>query len=177
MARYRSTINRYLSNIKKGKHDQIFDLIHFAGNHMRGIACHYLVNKSHCDDVITDACERAYIYIKYFDEDKDGYNWLCKIIENIARDYNREDLKYVNSEMQSVIATNTNNDLDAALFKVDLNKALQDTDEINREIAFRRYILDETEEAIGKALGISKSGVCQRLKKIRQLISKYFKYN
>ena len=77
MSRYAKEVNACLSEIQKGNRAQFAVLFDLTANHLRVIAKKYLFNKSDCDDVVSDAYLKVYQYINTFDNNQDGYNWLC----------------------------------------------------------------------------------------------------
>lgn len=90
MSKFRLEINRLLNKIKKGdklKQQILFDTTY---NHLKIIALMYAKDKNDYEDILLESYLRAFKYINNFDSKKDGYNWLCKIVENVSYDYNNK---------------------------------------------------------------------------------------
>ena len=91
MSFYKREVNLILLAIKKGNVERRADLIEITHKPLRRIAKRYLINKSNILDVIQSSYLRVFQYIKSFDKDKDGYNWLCKIVQHVAYDFNKKE--------------------------------------------------------------------------------------
>lgn len=58
---------------------------------------------------------------------------------------------------------------------IDLFTAMKDVDDVDKEILRMRFYEDMTLEDIGKEIGITKTAVCKRVKRILRGMSKHFK--
>lgn len=94
-------VNSILHDIKKGSKQKEKELFDYTYNHLKVIAPTYARNKNDYEDILVDAYLKAFKYAQSFNEKKNGYNWLCKIVQNVAYDYN---LKYVNENSLSDIS-------------------------------------------------------------------------
>ena len=79
-------VNKILLKIQKGdeKHKNI--LLDTTWNHLLKIAYRYAYIKADAEDILVEAFSRAFDYINAFNNEKDGYNWLCTIVKNVAID-------------------------------------------------------------------------------------------
>lgn len=165
MSKYAKEVNKLLKAIKQGDtsvFDKLFDL---TANHLIGVAAYYLENKSFCEDVVADVFEKVFIYIYTYDEEQDGYNWMCKITENVARGYNRKYSKEL-SLFEVGAVRETKQELQTDEIRFDVSSAIDKLDSESRELIYQRYYFDRSYEDIGKALNLTKSAVKKRIDKI-----------
>lgn len=89
MSQYKRIVNKLLLHIKSGDKEKINDLFKLTFDHIKIIAITNLFNKNDYEDVVEESFLRIIKYIGSFNHLKDGYNWICKIVENVAKDFNR----------------------------------------------------------------------------------------
>ncbi len=65
------------------------ELCDYTYNNLKVIALKYAIDKNDYEDILVEAYMRAFKYIGTADINKDGYNWLCKIVQNVAYDFNK----------------------------------------------------------------------------------------
>ena len=90
MNQFNKRVNSLLRDLKNGdvsKQKELFDLTY---NFLKIIALIYAVDKNDCEDILIESYYRAFTYIASFDSAKDGYNWLCKIVQNVAYNFNNK---------------------------------------------------------------------------------------
>lgn len=163
MSRYAKEVNKLLIAIKNGDTSKFNKLFGLTANHLISIAKYYLDNKSYCEDVVNDAFIKIFKYIHSYDESKDGYNWMCKITENIAREYNSKKAEEIPlSEVETVLK----HEVKISEEKLDLSRAIENLDPVNRELISQYYFFDRTFEDIGKDFNLTKSAVKKRIDKI-----------
>lgn len=90
MSKFRVEVNAILKKIKCGDNLKKQDLFDITYNHLKVIALRYAIDKNDYEDILLETYVRAFKYINNFDSKKDGYNWLCKIVQNVAYDYNHK---------------------------------------------------------------------------------------
>lgn len=174
MSKYAKDVNKLLNAIKKGatsKFDKLFDL---TANHLLGVAKYYLENKSYCEDVVADVFEKIFIYIHAYNENQDGYNWMCKITENVAHDYNRkipQELSFFEISSERDIRQEFRID---ELY-LDVSLAVDKLDSESREMIYKRFYFDQSYEAIGRDFNLTKSAVKKRIDKILIKLKKILK--
>ena len=165
MSILRKDVNKILIKIKKGEEESKNVLFEKTYNHLKSIAYPYVRNKADVEDVLIEAYLRIYQYVATFDPNKDGYNWMCKIVQNVARDWDKnffqsvpiEDVegKAQVIEMEELIAV-----------KDEVERMLQPYPERDRKMMHFRFWEDRTIEEIAEALGMKKSNVHKRISKI-----------
>ena len=166
-------VNKYLSAIKRGDQAGFKALYDAIATRVMGIARYYLVDKSYCEDVMNEAFQNVFLYINSYDESKDGYNWICRITENVAYKYNNrmpppsDDLSETGSESGKFEIT------DDAEEKLDLFRAIDSLDPESREMVYSYYFLGNSYQEIGDGLHISRVAVKKKIDKILSKIKRY----
>ncbi len=100
MSRFGNKVNILLASIRSGKDEALDKLFEKTYNHLKTVAALYLFNPLDAEDVVSEAFLRACRYIHTFKDGMDGYNWLCKIVQNVAYDFNA---KRIPSEGSNVL--------------------------------------------------------------------------
>ncbi len=100
MSKYGNKVNVLLASIRSGKDEALDKLFEKTYNHLKTIAALYLFHPLDAEDVVSEAFLRACRYIRTFKDGMDGYNWLCKIVQNVAYDFNA---KRIPSEGSNVL--------------------------------------------------------------------------
>ena len=174
MSKYAKEVNKLLNAIKRGhisKFDKLFDL---TANHLLGVARYYLENRSYCEDVVADVFEKIFIYIYAYDEKQDGYNWMCKITENVAHDYNKRFFQEV-SLFDACPERDIKQELRIDELYLDVSLAVDKLDPESRELVYKRFYFDRSYEDIGKDYNLTKSAVKKRIDKILIKLKKILK--
>lgn len=164
-------VNGCLLKIKQGDVSQMEPLFDMTAGHLLCVARFYLTNKSLASDVVSDAFIKVLNYSNTYDSAKDGYNWLCKITQNLARDYNEKENKVASSEQRFAQKTE-NVERDHAFEELDFLLLLEGLDETDQYIAYKRFAECRTLQDIGSELNMSKTSICLRVKKICKIIAK-----
>lgn len=165
MSVLRKDVNKVLIKIKKGDEESKNVLFEKTYNHLKNIAYPYVRNKADIEDVLIESYLRIYQYVATFDPNKDGYNWMCKIVQNVARDWDKNFFQGVSLEdarqnlpiieMEEMIAT-----------KDEVQRLLESYSERDRKMMYFRFWENRTIEEIAKALGMGKSNVHKQISKI-----------
>lgn len=98
MSKFRNEINLILRALQEGDKTKEKVLYEFTYNYLKIIALKYAIDKNDYEDILVETYLRIFKYIKSFDLSKDGYNWLCKIVQNVAYDFNKNYKSYVSLE-------------------------------------------------------------------------------
>lgn len=167
-------VNDCLLKIKQGDKSQYEPLLEITGLHLRSVAQYYLANKSLANDVVSEVFIKLLYYIDSYDCEQDGYNWMCRITQNLAYDHNNKEAKIAESEQRYAMDNQIlarNHDFDEVEFSL-LTEGLDETD---RYIAYKKFVENSTLQEIGDELKITKVAVCKRIKKIFKKIKKNYK--
>ena len=159
---YSKEVSRLLSRLKCGENcfEKLYNLTY---KHLLVIAKIYLKDKSMADDVLAESYISVYKNIGSFNEERNGYNWLCKIVQNKSYNFNRAYLDYEildNGLIEGLIGhenTNIDSDIEIALDKLEVEE---------RQIIIMRFFEDKTLEEIAKIKNISIVAVHKRIKKV-----------
>lgn len=81
-------INMLLHRIKYGDKSKRNDLFMETYQVLKEIAEKYSSDKKDLEDITAEAYVKVLKHINKFDGQKDGYNWLCKIVKNTACKFN-----------------------------------------------------------------------------------------
>ena len=158
-------VNEYLSAIKHGDKAKFKQLYELVSPRIMGVARYYLVDKSYCEDVISEVFQKVYLYINSYDESKDGYNWICRITENIAYNFNYKMSQ--NAEItEEVPLTQETELLEEAENRADLFRAIDKLDPESKELIYLYFFLGNSYSEIGKKFHISKVAVKKKIDKI-----------
>lgn len=158
-------VKKLLTQIKKGKRDAFKELFDLTYVPLCSVAKTYLKDKSLIEDVVSEAFIRVYKYINSYDEAKDGYNWLCAIVQNKAMDLNAKPCAIAAADAESDLIEEAENRLDAEIVLSRLN-----ADE--REIIERIYFLNEKYSELAKEKGCSESTLRRKVGKILKKLQK-----
>ncbi len=168
MSKYSYKVNIYLSRYKRGDESAFDKLYNYIANHLRCVAYSYLSNKLYTDDVVADVFVKLPHFIYQFDPNSDGYNWLYKIVRNVAFDYNKLDSHTKLSEENYINLALTlhkvsSKDTDSA---IDINCVISELDAHERDLIERRFFRNQTFAEIAECYGVTKAAIYKRLQKI-----------
>ena len=172
MSIYAKEVNDYLSAIKHGDNSKFKPLYEMIASRILGVARYYLVDRSYCEDVVSEVFQKVYLYINSYDESKDGYSWICRITRNVAFNFNNKIMQNPDSvESDSALIEETLTE--DAERRVDILRAIDKLDPESREIVYLRYYLRNTYQEIGDKLHISKVAVKKKIDKILLKLKNY----
>lgn len=158
MSKFRKEINSILFCLQKGdksKQQALFDVTY---NNLKVIALKYVSDKNDYEDVLLEAYLRAFQYISTFNINYDGYNWLCKIVQNVAYDFNKkflptvslEDISFSKIIGQKINEIEDNDEVLSALCKLS---------EYEQRLIYLRIYEELSFSQISKIVGAGKSTV------------------
>lgn len=146
-------------------------LLTLAWNHLLSVARHYLYNKNDAEDVVQNSFLRAFQYINTFQEHQDGYNWLCKIVQREAYNFNASnpptlslDATYLPSSQEYFSERVVNSTV--------ISQYLAPYGEVDKEILQLHFFDNLSFQEIADKLGMKKSNVHKRATKIMREILK-----
>lgn len=162
MSVFRKDINVILSRIQNGDQNGKAELFEKTYNHLKMIAYRYLHDKNDVEDALSEAYLKAFSSICAFDKSKDGYNWLCKIVQNTAYDFNKKTLAYLPIDERIVSAEEF--DFETAFSQSDeIWRWLKEYDERDRRIVYLKFWEGYSYAEIAKITGMKKSNVHKRV--------------
>lgn len=174
MSNYRRQINTLLLKIKNGDKSKLDDIFDLTFNHLKFVALHYLFVKRDFEDALSEAYLRMLKYIQSFNIFKDGYNWLCKIVQNVAYDMNKENCQYVSEADVLIDDFSYTDEIDKMLEKDALYCYVKNFSKIDRQIIYYRFYMNLTFAEIANKLSRTKSFIYNRIKILSEKILKNF---
>lgn len=172
MSQFSKKVNSILFKLKAGDASQQKVLFDTTYRHLKSVAYRYAADKNDCEDILLEAYLRAFQYIKSFDWTKDGYNWLCKIVQNTAADFNRN--RFRCDCMRDIEKSGTESFENSVAEKDMVWRELEKLSEEDREILLLRFWENCTIKEISARISRSSSWVHRRISKIIQKILKNF---
>ncbi len=172
MFKYRHRLNKLLLKIKCGDKAKVDDVYELTFNHLKFIALHYLFKKSDFEDALCEAYYRMLKYIHSFNILKDGYNWLCRIVQNVANDMNKQNDNYVFQSEVNVDDFSFDEEVDNMLIKDELYQHIKTLPKLDRQLIFYRFYMGWPFDEIAQKFNRAKSFVYNRIKIICAKIQK-----
>ncbi len=168
MSLLKNKVNKLLTQFKSGNEKAYAELYELIFYRIYGIAWDYLKNKDDCDDVIEESLLDVWVKIEMFDPEKDGYNWICKIVENKSKDR----LRSIKSHQRGCEQKDTRDEFDLVETKCDIAILLEKLDEWEYQLIYERYFLDKSLYDISLQTGQSVKQVSVKIKKILKKLRK-----
>ncbi len=175
MSKLCNEVNILLKEIKSGKSGSFKKLYDTTFNYLKVVAFNYLSDYSNIEDVLNESYFRIFKYISNSCGEKDGYNWMCKIVQNKAYDYNKKNGVFL--PINKVVEDGLFNDIeDNILDKCQLFQIIKTFSKREQELLYLRFWEDLSFESISKRTSIPKSSVVKiinrKLKEIEKFIKK-----
>lgn len=171
MSLFREEINRILSKIQRGDSASKEILFQKTCNHLKVIARRYLYDQNDIEDCLSNAYLRVFRYIHTFDQTKDGYNWLCKIVQREAYSLNNKKKDYFSVEEISLAADNENW-LDQIIAKDEIARLFRGYSKLDIKMLYLRFWEDLSYAEIAERLGLKKITVYKRIMRILKELQK-----
>ena len=176
MSRSRREINALLTAIKKGNKLKQQELHDKTVNKLKVVALTYAEDKNDWEDIVNESYFKAIKYIHTFKEYMDGYNWLCKIVENEARrmnqKYRRESVGLPINHSDEASESNFRAYLEQMEDKNRIESAISKCSEDMQDLYTLRYRCNKTYQEIGELKRISAPAVVKRVQKLNEFIRK-----
>lgn len=175
MSRYKRQVNEWLAVIASGDMAAFKEFFDFTYESLRKVAMRYLRDRSEIEDVM----ETVYLHIfqaKTFDAGKDGYNWLCRIVQNVARDFNNARPRTVElekAEKRAEFRADATELAQRRLEREEIRKELKKLSPRERKLLKYRFGEEYTYAQIAEKTKMSRSTACDAVagavKKLRDL--------
>lgn len=167
MSQFSIEINKILHGLQKGDETLFETLIAKTYNHLKVVAFKYTKNKNEIRDVVNSTYERTLQYIHSFNIFKNGYSWMCKILQNVAYDLDTQSGVLYYAENDGEIFSNYYDAMD------DKYALMQELARLNSEeqaMIYLRFWRDLTYREIAKELNMSKTTVHRRILEIIEFL-------
>lgn len=172
MSMLHSQVNSILKDLQAGDNAKLDELYQVTKSYLTPVARFYAENKNDYEDILQDAYLKVFTYIHAVKLEKDGFNWLCKIVQNKAYDY---------AKVPKIV------EFDVTLFfgapdddwveKDDLCRAIAQFPKADKELIYKRFWEGKTIRAIAVELGMPKSSAHKRLEEIKKELGKKLQEN
>lgn len=173
MSALRDEVNIIIERIQKGNKKAFNDLFVLTYNHLKLVAYNYLNDTSLLEDAVNEAYIKIYRYIQSADISLDGYNWMCKIVQNVCYDFNREQKIY--EPIDRIRTRKLFYEIDEnVLTRSSLLQIIQTFDSVDQELLYLRFWEDLSYEEIAKRMKMKKATVYKRVKSMMKKIRKEF---
>ena len=170
MSFLRTETNKLLLRIQQGDKESRGLLFQLTYNHLVVVARKYLKDKNYREDIVSSALLRAFEYIHSFDPTQDGYNWLCKIVQNLCYDFNKKNGNWV--QIDKCVGIASDEDIETKIEQRDeIEKYLSVYSEQDRKF-IRLRIENLSYAEIAKRTGCKRSYVHKRVSKVLKDIQK-----
>ena len=171
MSTLRMDVNKILQKIKEGKDEYKEILFNLTYNHLKVIARMYVHNKNDVEDVLQTTYLRVFKYIKAANLSKDGYNWLCRIVQNEAYKFNKANPTYVSLECckEDSISIDI---VDLISEKDEIYRYFKHYSELDRRLIYLKIYEGYSYSEIANKMRMKKSNVHRRISKIFKEIVK-----
>lgn len=169
-------VNNILIQCQQGDAQSFNLLMQKTWRHLMNITLRYIKDEKLAEVILNEAYFRAYTYIHAFNPKHDGYNWLCKIVQNEAFTYHAKEKQRREVRLHKVEHTLYTSDFTEELAERDefdrIKKTFPDRDQ---SIITMYYYEGKTLEFIAKNIDMSLSGTQKRLNKLKNEISEKIK--
>lgn len=164
-----------MDGVKSGDREKGERLCDLTYNYLYAYALRYTNNRQYARDVLHEAYARVFTYISAFDCSMDGFNWLCKIVQNAAYDFNKKyenertlPIEYADGELAFF--------LDDVIAARDISARLMDrVDKRDREYIADYFFSGKSYKQIAAERGSKRSTVHSRIKKAVRAMLKTIK--
>ena len=173
MSKYKHKVNLIIRKIQHGDKSRVNELYALTVNNLKIIALRYAFDKNDYEDILMEAYMRIFKYINTADTEQDGYNWMCKIVQNVAYDINKGNVLTLSLEEISLTAV-----------VGDFRNQIEQKDEIVREICklsdyeqrlfYLRFYECKSYSEIAEIVKSKKSTVHKQIKAILKKLDKKF---
>ena len=172
MSQLKRQVNSILKRLKRKRDDRICkELFDLTGNHLMIVARAYVKRSSDVEDAVMRAFVKALKYADSFDERGDGYNWLCKIVQNEAISINAQ---YTEDEPfdQEIGIAEPDDRIERLAVEEIVEHYLGMLEGVEKEIVYLRFWEEKSYSEIAEAMGMPKSTVHKYMKKILEKLRK-----
>lgn len=170
MSKMRKRINAIFADLLAGDASARDRLFKTAYRHLMVIAALYALDKNDCEDIVQESFLKAYRYVYSVNLNKDGYNWLCKIVQNVAYDF------YRHKQPPVLHYEFTFNDVEMSLEERDeLLREIQKLSKQDQQILYLRFWDEIPYCDIANRMHLSRSATYLRSKKLQRILKKKLK--
>lgn len=162
MSILKDNVNKIIKKIKKGKSEAFKELHDATYCHLKFVAFNYLADANDIEDVLNETYFRIYMYVQSADTERDGYNWMCRIVQHLCYDYNEK--RGVCDFSDRISRNKLFYDIeDTVIDNSQLYMTMQNLDCSDREILYLTYWEGMSLTEIARKTNLPKSSIYKRL--------------
>lgn len=140
--------------------------VHEHQDELYRLAYHILRSREDAEDALQESLFRAYSNLWQLKQPKYFKTWITKILMNACFELQRKRKNILDIDEYKE-AIGTSEDITTAIV---MEKAIQELDEVNRQIIFMFYYEDYSVKEISEVLNVSVMNVKQRLSRSRKML-------
>lgn len=160
-----------LQRIKCGDRESFKKLHGMTYNHLAVVATNYTYHREDVQDVLNEAYFRVFRYIDSYDGRRDGYNWMCRIVQNVAYAYNK---KHGSEGTNRIMSRSLFYELDERITEnTALLQAIKLLGGEAQELIYLKYWEDRSLSEIAALKGMKKSTVHKKIAAAINFIRKF----
>ena len=161
-----------LRQIKGGDRASFQQLHDATYNHLTVVALNYLYSADDICDVLNEAYFRVFRYIDAYDGKGDGYNWICRIVQNVAYGHNKK--HDVDADINRVEAHRLFYEVDDNIIdNASLFQAIKALNGEMQELIYLKFWEDLTFAEIASRKGMKKSTAHKKTSAALKIIENY----
>lgn len=166
-------VNNLIKRISKGDIKALDKLFEEFGNYFNVIARRYLVDKSYSEDIVSMVMLKLVKYSNTFNEEKNGLNWIFKMIKNEALNFNKKQGKLV--QLVEYDSLEIVFEEEKLINGIDISKAIKKLDSVEKSIINYVYweglTIREIAKKMNKPLSTTHSLLKRALKKLSKSLN------
>lgn len=140
--------------------------VHEHQDELYRLAYHILRSREDAEDALQESLFRAYSNLWQLKQPKYFKTWITKILMNACFELQRKRKNILDIDEYKE-AIGTSEDITTAIV---MEKAIQELDDVNRQIIFMFYYEDYSVKEISEVLNVSVMNVKQRLSRSRKML-------
>ena len=172
MSQLGERVSKLLRQIKGGDRASFQQLHDATYNHLTVVALNYLYSADDICDVLNEAYFRVFRYIDAYDGKGDGYNWICRIVQNVAYGHNKK--HDVDADINRVEAHRLFYEVDDNIIdNASLFQAIKALNGEMQELIYLKFWEDLTFAEIASRKGMKKSTAHKKTSAALKIIENY----
>ena len=172
MSRLGKDVNKILQGIKDGRDEYKELLFQTRYNHLTVIARMHVHNQNDVEDVLQITYLRVFQYIQSWDSSKDGYNWLCRIVQNEAYRINTKNPDHLPLEAYAK-QPDPKDFTDGVFAKSELSRYLAGYSDFDCQLIKMKFYEDYSYAEMAKKLKMKRSTLHRRVSiMVKEILAK-----
>lgn len=164
MSLFRYKVNYLLKCVQKGDKEKFAKLWEETYSYMKYIAIRYVHDKNEWQDVLSEAYLRVLSYNSKANTERDGYNWLCKIVQNVAYDFNKKNEQDL--PLESAYYISAPNTFGQLFTNDEVAREMEKLTDDDKQLIAMRFFDNMTYSKMADILNSKKSTIYKRLQVI-----------